>query len=319
MSNSGDSSLRHFLGLDGLTRTQLVSLLDLAETFVRPPGFAAARGNSLADITVANVFFEPSTRTRASFQLAAQRLGATLLNLDVAHSSRSKGEADADTLQTLAAMGVSLFVVRTGIAGQPARLAAALEPHCALINAGEAELAHPTQGLLDVFTIRAHRPDTDQLRVAIVGDIAHSRVARSAIRGLQLLGIGEICLVGPAAFLPDPDEFADCILTTRLEEGLADADFVMTLRIQRERMAQTEIPDSEDYFAHYGLSEDRLAVAKPGALVMHPGPINRGVEIDDALADGPRSVIREQVRNGVAVRMALLQTLAEQTAIGAGK
>lgn len=310
MSESAAASLRHFLTLDDLTSEQLEALLNKASGYVVGPGDPPARGSALRERTVANVFFEASTRTRASFQLAAQRLGADVLNFDVAHSSRSKGESDIDTLHTLAAMGVSVFVVRTGLAGQPAALAAELGPYCALINAGEAELAHPSQGLLDMFTIRAHRPDTRELSVAIVGDIAHSRVARSALRGLRLLGVDDIRLIGPSAFLPDAEEFPDCRLSTNLDDGLAGADVVMALRIQRERMTQSEVPDSSDYFRLYGLNEARLAVAKPDALVMHPGPVNRGIEIDDAVADGPRSVIREQVKNGVAVRMALLETLA---------
>ncbi len=310
MSETTTTSLQHFLAIDDLSRAQLNALLDRAASYVVAPGAQPARGATLRGRTVANVFFEASTRTRASFQLAAQRLGADVLNFDVARSSRSKGESDIDTLHTLAAMGVSMFVVRTGLAGQPATLAAELGPHCALINAGEAELAHPSQGLLDVFTIRAHRPDAEALRVVIVGDIAHSRVARSAVRGLRLLGVRDIRLIGPSAFLPDAREFPDCQLLTNLDEGLIDADVVMALRIQRERMAQSEVPDSGDYFEHYGLNEARMAIARPNALVMHPGPINRGIEIDDALADGPRSLIREQVKNGVAVRMALLETLA---------
>lgn len=312
MSAPAGKPFQHFLSLTDLSRAQLVALLDRAAHYVVAPGQLPARGQALRGRSVANVFFEASTRTRASFQLAAERLGADVLNFDVAHSSRSKGETDADTLLTLAAMGVSIFVVRTGLAGQPATLADALGPHCALINAGEAELAHPTQGLLDLFTIRAHRPDLGALRITIVGDIAHSRVARSAIRGLHLLGVGAIRLVGPPAFLPDASEFPACSMTSSLEEGLADADVVMTLRIQRERMAQSEVPEADEYFARYGLSEARLSGASPDALVMHPGPINRGIEIDDALADGPRSLIREQVGNGVAVRMALLEALASR-------
>lgn len=303
--------LKNLLSLEALSRQQLLSLLDDAETFARPPGAPPARGRDLHGRTVANLFFEASTRTRASFELAARRLGADVLTLDIATSSRNKGETDIDTLHTLAAMGASIFIVRSGVAGLPARLARELNEHCGLINAGEAELAHPTQGLLDVMTIRRHKPGVESLRVAIVGDIAHSRVARSVVRGLLLLGIEELRLVGPESFLPDAGEMPGVTLTNDLQEGLAGADVVMALRIQRERMAAADMPDTGEYFQRFGLSEDKLAVAAPDAIVMHPGPMNRGVEIDSALADGPRSVIREQVANGVAVRMALLATIAQ--------
>ncbi len=310
MNSSKQLALGHFLSLDSLSRQQLLALLDNAGQFIAGPGENPVRGQDLAGRTVANLFFEPSTRTRASFELAARRLGADLLNFDVSVSSRSKGETDQDTLQTLAAMGVSIFVLRTGVAGLPAALAGGLDNHCALINAGEAEVSHPSQGLLDLFTIRQHKPDLQELRVAIVGDIAHSRVARSAIRGLNVLGVAEIRLIAPPAFQPDAAEMPGCSITTDLDAGLAGVDIVMALRIQRERMALAELPDTRDYFARFGLSESRLQRTAPNALVMHPGPMNRGVEIEDAVADGPRSLVREQVRNGVAVRMALLAAVA---------
>lgn len=307
---NADGRLRHLLNLDDLGRDQFHALLDRAESFLGE-GAAPTHPGPLQGHILASLFFEPSTRTRISFEIAAKRLGAEVVALDVATSSRSKGEADEDTLATLAAMGASLFVLRTGVAGLPARLSRGLAPGCALINAGEAEVSHPTQGLLDMLTIRRHKPDVEKLAVAIVGDIAHSRVARSAVRGLGLLGVQEIRLVGPESFLPDPGEMPGTRQYRELAQGIADADVIMTLRIQRERMAHGEVPDSHEYFQRYGLTEERLAGAAPEAIVMHPGPINRGIELDHEVADGPRSVINEQVRNGVAVRMAVLCAVAE--------
>jgi len=300
--------ISHLLSLDDLDSAQFHALLDRAEGFLRS---GKARTDALSGHVVASIFFEPSTRTRVSFEIAAHRLGADLVNLDVACSSRSKGEADKDTLSTLAAMGASMFVLRTGVAGLPAELARHLPAGCGLINAGEAEIAHPTQGLLDMLTIRRHKPNISSLRVAVVGDIAHSRVARSAVRGLGLMGISDIRLIGPESFLPDEGEMPGTVQGSDLAAGINGADVIMALRIQRERMALAEMPDGNDYFQRFGLTEKKLAAAAPEAIVMHPGPINRGVELDDEVADGPRSVIREQVSNGVAVRMAVLTALAD--------
>ncbi|NNF52238.1 MAG: aspartate carbamoyltransferase catalytic subunit [Gammaproteobacteria bacterium] len=303
--------VRHLLSLDDLEPAQFHALLDSAEQFLKTgrPLVGPLQGR-----IVASIFFEPSTRTRVSFEIAARRLGADLVNLDVMCSSRKKGEADRDTLSTLAAMGASIFILRTGVAGLPAELAGHLAPDCGLISAGEAEFAHPTQGLLDMLTIRQHKPDTDKLRVAIVGDIAHSRVARSAVRGLRLMGISDIRLIGPESFLPDDGEMPGTFQGNDLASGIDGADVVMALRIQRERMKLAEMPESADYFQRFGLTEKKLAALAPDAIVMHPGPINRGIELDDEVADGPRSVIREQVRNGVAVRMAVLTTVANSLA-----
>lgn len=298
------------LSLDDLTPDQFFALLDRAENFLTTSMHRQAPG-PLQGRILANLFFEPSTRTRISFEIAARHLGAGFVNFDVMSSSRNKGEADRDTLATLAAMGVSIFVLRTGTAGLPAELAARLAPGCGLISAGEAEVAHPTQGLLDMLTIRRHKPDISGLRVAIVGDIAHSRVARSAVRGLRLMGVKEIRLIGPESFLPDPREMPDTLKGSDLATGIAGADVIMTLRIQSERMPLAEMPDGNDYFQRFGLTERKLAAAAPDAIVMHPGPINRGVELDDEVADGPRSVIREQVKNGVATRMAVLTAIAK--------
>ncbi len=303
-----DGRLRHFLTLKGLDGSFITALLDEAETFVSPIGSAPVRHNALAGRTVANLFFEPSTRTRASFDLASRRLGADVLNLDVNTSSRKKGESILDTIYTLQAMQVDIMVVRDAGAGVPAYIARHVNDHVSILNAGEADVSHPTQGLLDLLTIRQHKGDFAKLKVAIVGDILHSRVARSAAQGLTALGVGELQLISPPALSPDPLEFPGAILSDNLEEGLADADVVMALRIQRERIGNLDgIPGIDEYFARYGISHERMEIAAPDAIVMHPGPMNRGIEIESSLADSPASVITKQVSNGVAVRMAILE------------
>ncbi|HEX2668630.1 MAG TPA: aspartate carbamoyltransferase catalytic subunit [Gammaproteobacteria bacterium] len=298
--------LRHLLTLEGVGRQTLTALLDRAETFRVAPGEAPRRHTWLAGRTVANLFFEPSTRTRASFELAARRLGADVINLDIAASSAVKGESLADTLYTLEAMNVDVFVVRHMDEGVPALLAQHAAPHVHVLSAGEAHVSHPTQGLLDVFTIRRHKKDVANLSVAIVGDIKHSRVARSAVRGLLTLGTRDIRLAGPKSLLPKKGELK-AELFTDADKAIAGADVVMMLRIQKERMQKAAVPSAAAYFKRYGLDAKRLKLAKPGAIVMHPGPMNRGIEIAPEVADGPQSVIREQVTNGVAIRMAVLQ------------
>ncbi len=301
-------NLRHLITLDGLPRSQLELILERARRYLTPVGSPPPRADTLRGQTVANLFFEASTRTRASFELAAKRLSADVLNLDVNMSSRAKGEGVIDTIFTLEAMQVDIFVVRDAGPGVPARIARQVEPHVCVLNAGEADLSHPTQGLLDLMTIMLHKGDPAKLTVAIVGDIRHSRVARSAWQALGTYEVGEFRLVGPAELLPEDDEFPGAARTTDLAEGIADADVVMALRLQKERFAQlSEIPDPQEYFRRYGLTEARLGAAKADAIVMHPGPMNRGVEIASAVADGSRSVIREQVTNGLAVRMAVLE------------
>jgi aspartate carbamoyltransferase catalytic subunit len=304
--------LRHLLTLKGLSSRQIVDLLDRAETFRRPPGQPPARGDALAGRSVANLFFEPSTRTRASFELAAKRLGADVLNLDVRSSSRAKGESILDTIFTLQAMQCDVFVVRDAQAGVPDYIVEHVADHVHVLNAGESHVSHPTQGLLDVMTIRHHKPDIDSLVVTIVGDIKHSRVARSAAQALDTLGVRELRLVGPGTLMPDAAEFPGAMILSDADEGVTDADVVMTLRIQKERMTESDIPDTDEYFRLYGVDERRLALARPDAIVMHPGPMNRGVEISPQVADGPQSVIREQVGNGVAVRMAVMDVVAER-------
>lgn len=302
--------LRHLLSLDTLPASEINALLRTAQGLIAAPGDAAAFAPELRGRTVANLFFEPSTRTRCSFELAAKRLGAHFVDLDLPGSSLVKGESLADTLYTLEAMNVDLLVVRHQQSGTCASLAADSD-NTAVINAGEGRTDHPTQGLLDVLTIAQHKSSFAALRVAIVGDIAHSRVARSTAAALTTVGVRDLRLVAPAAWLPDDGDYAGTRCFSQLEDGLADVDVIIALRIQKERMQQPELPDVHRYFDHYGLTQSRLALAASDAIVMHPGPMNRGVEIDDVVADGPQSVIREQPRNGVAMRMAIMMRLLE--------
>ena len=297
--------LRHLLTLDGLQRSLIEELLASAEAHASGP----ARGQALSGITVANLFGEPSTRTRASFELAALRQGADVVNLDNAHSSRAKGETLLDTVHTLLAMRVDVFVMRDAEPGVQAEAARAVDREAAVVSAGEAHLSHPTQGLLDALTIRQCKGGFDGISVAIVGDVARSRVARSAHRVLTTLGVPDIRLVGPANMMPQGPEFAGARRFEALAPGIAGADVVMMLRIQHERAGGGPV-DVAAYHREFGLTAERLAGASPKAIVMHPGPMNRGVEIDPDVADGPQSVIRRQVANGLAVRMAVLMHLA---------
>ena len=304
--------LQHLLTLKGLDRTTLTQLLDDAERFVSPVGGEVVRSDSLAGRTVANLFFEPSTRTRASFDLAGKRLGADVLNLDVNTSSRKKGESILDTIHTLQAMRVDIMVVRDASSGVPAYIARNVNDRLSILNAGEADVSHPTQGLLDLLTIRQRLGRFEDLTVAIVGDIAHSRVARSTAQGLHTMGVGELRLISPPPLAPDPDEMPYAKILNNLEDGLRNANVVMALRIQRERIGNLDgIPGIDEYFANYGISSERMRVAAPNAIVMHPGPMNRGIEIESALADSPSSVITQQVGNGVAVRMAVLERVSK--------
>ncbi|MGI9257872.1 MAG: aspartate carbamoyltransferase catalytic subunit [Gammaproteobacteria bacterium] len=303
---SDKGRLRHLLTLADLDREHIQMIIDRATAYLTEVGQPPAHDTLLRGITVANLFFEASTRTRASFELAAKRLSADVLNLDVNTSSRAKGESIMDTIYTLQAMQIDMFVVRDASTGVPAEIAEHVEPHVCVLNAGESEVSHPTQGLLDLMTILQHHPDIENLRVAIVGDIKHSRVARSAYQILTKYNVKELRLVGPAELLPD-NSFDGAELCPDIEEGIRDADVVMALRIQRERFTELgAIPDPQEYARRYGLTQERLATTSPNSIVMHPGPMNRGVEISDEVADGPRSVIERQVTNGMAVRMAVL-------------
>jgi aspartate carbamoyltransferase catalytic subunit len=301
-----DGSLRHLLTLETLSRPELERLLEHAQSFVRPLGDRPAMSQALGWATIANLFTEPSTRTRVSFELAAKRLGAQVVNLEVQLSSRVKGESMLDTVYTLESLHVDAFVIRDAEAGVPGLVADNVAPHVSVLSAGEAHLSHPTQGLLDALTIYQRKHRFHGLAVAIVGDIRHSRVARSAFHALSKLGVRELRIAAPPALMPDSQEFAGAVRHTRLESALTDADVVMMLRIQKERMNDADLPDGERYFAAWGLTAARLQLARPDAIVMHPQPMNRGVEIASEVADGPQSVIRDQVRNGVAVRMAVL-------------
>lgn len=305
-----DGRLRHLLTLEGLPRVTLERLLDRAQAlFPHAHGGTALRA-TLAGKAVCNLFFEPSTRTRSSFRLAALRLGADVLDFDASTSSTKKGETDTDTLRTLEAMGVHAFVVRHAVDTAVAALADAAAPGTRLVNAGDGRHAHPTQGLLDMLAIRqAKGADFARLKVAIVGDVRHSRVARSDLHALRTLGAGEIRVCAPPALLPAPGELAGCRVAARLDEALDGVDVVMTLRLQRERMEEGLVPSLEEYRRDYGITAARLRGAARDAVVMHPGPMNRGVEIDADVADGPQSLVLRQVANGVAVRMAVLEEL----------
>lgn len=305
-----NGGLRHLLSLDGLDASRLNALLDRAQEFVVPPGHDVQPRNSLRGITIANLFFEASTRTRASFELAGRRLGADVLNLDINVSSGTKGETVLDTVRTLQAMNVDIFVIRHAETGVQQMIAENVASHVAVINAGESHANHPTQGLLDALTVRRHKPGLAGLSIAIVGDIRHSRVARSAVHAFSALGVHDVRLVAPKSLLPADEELPGRDFTD-MDEGVRDCDVVMMLRIQKERMRSGNIPDFAEYHRQFGLTEERLSLIRPDAIVMHPGPINRGVEIADTVADGPRSVILEQVNNGVAVRMAVLEMLME--------
>ena len=305
-------NLRHLLSLKAIDATLLTELLDDAEDYLTDPGALPARSQSLAGRTIGNLFFEPSTRTRASFDLAGRRLGADVLNLDVNTSSRKKGESILDTIYTLEAMQVDVMVVRDASDGVPAYIARNVKDHVSVLNAGESDVSHPTQGLLDLLTIRQHNPDFKNMTVAIVGDIQHSRVAMSASEALQTMGIGELRLISPPALAPVAERFPGARIIDNIADGLKDADVVMALRIQRERIGNLDgIPGIDEYFANYGVSHENMEFAKPDAIVMHPGPMNRGIEIEGTLADGPRSVITKQVTNGVAVRMAVLDRIGK--------
>ncbi|TXH64601.1 MAG: aspartate carbamoyltransferase catalytic subunit, partial [Thermomonas sp.] len=304
----GSGKLRHLLTLDGLPRATLEGLLDRAQQLTVDAYGGTAQRHALAGKAVCTLFFEPSTRTRSSFSLAAQRLGSDLLNFDASTASTTKGEADLDTLKTLEAMGVQAFVVRHKRDGAVADLAAAAAPGTVLLNAGDGRSNHPTQGLLDMLTLRqAKGGDFSTLKVVIVGDVKHSRVARSDLHALRALGCGEIRVCGPASLLPDDGTLDDCTVGDDFDAMLEGVDAAMMLRLQRERMAEGLVASLDDYHRDYGLNAERLRRAAPDAIVMHPGPMNRGIEITDEVADGPQSRVLRQVANGVAVRMAVLE------------
>lgn len=308
--------LKHFLTVEGLSRTLLTEVLDTAERF-SPVGERAVKNVPLLrGKTVVNLFFEPSTRTRTTFELAAKRLSADIINLNIAASATSKGESLTDTLRTLEAMQCDMFVVRHQNSGAAAFIANQVAPHISVINAGDGRYQHPTQAMLDMFTIRRVKRHFDGLVVAIVGDITHSRVARSEIQALSTLGVAEVRVVGPKTLIPNRIEALGAQVFTDIETGIAGADVVIMLRLQQERMNSPLLPSAQEYFQSYGLTEQRLKLADKDAIVMHPGPINRGIEIDSAVADGPQSVILHQVVHGIAVRMAVMSLVIGVHAAG---
>jgi len=304
-----DGSLRHLLTLEDLPRATLEHLLERASHFVAPLGQMPPRNAALHGKTVAIMFAEPSTRTRVSFELATHRLGADVINIEVQLSSRLKGESVLDTVATLESMHVDAFILRDADAAVPDLVAGHVASHVSVLSGGAGSHAHPTQGLLDALTVRRAKGRIEGLSIAIVGDVRHSRVARSAAQAFTALGAGDVRIVAPPALMPDAGEFIGCSRHESLASGITGADVVMMLRIQKERMAAAAIPDEAHYFAEWGLTRERLRLAAADAIVMHPQPMNRGVEIASDVADGPQSVIRDQVRHGVAVRMAVLETV----------
>ncbi|MDJ1157192.1 aspartate carbamoyltransferase catalytic subunit [Chelatococcus sp. SYSU_G07232] len=300
-------SQRHLLGIEGLSPFDITALLDMADEAVEVSRQVEKKRATLRGRTQINLFFEPSTRTQSSFELAGKRLGADVMNMSVASSSVKKGETLIDTAATLNAMRPDIIVVRHHAAGAVHLLARKVD--CSVVNAGDGAHEHPTQALLDAQTIRRNKGRIEGLTVAICGDILHSRVARSNILLLQALGARVRC-IGPSTLLPAGIERFGVEVFTDMRKGLVDADIVMMLRLQRERMNGSFVPSVREYFRYFGLDREKLALARPDALVMHPGPMNRGVEIASDVADGAQSLIREQVEMGVAVRMAVLEALA---------
>ena len=302
--------LIHLLSIEGLPRDVLTQILDTASTFLSVGEREVKKVPLLRGKSVFNLFFENSTRTRTTFEIAAKRLSADVLNLDIARSSTAKGETLLDTVANLSAMQADMFVVRHSESGAPYLIAQHCAPHVHVVNAGDGRHAHPTQGLLDMYTIRHYKKDFTNLTVAIVGDIVHSRVARSDIHALTTLGVPEIRAVGPKTLVPGDLREMGVRVCHDIAEGLRDADVVITLRLQNERMTGAMLPSASEFAKGWGLTPERLALARPDAIVMHPGPINRGVEIDSRVADGAQSVILPQVTFGIAVRMAVMSTIA---------
>jgi aspartate carbamoyltransferase catalytic subunit len=304
-----NGGLQHLLTTEGLPAPILLNILDTAESILGVTERDVKKVPLLRGKSVFNLFFEPSTRTRTTFEIAAKRLSADVVNLNIAASSQSKGETLLDTVDNLSAMHADMFVVRHSQSGAPHLIARHVRPEIHVINAGDGRHAHPTQALLDMFTIRHYKRDFHTLRVAIVGDILHSRVARSQIHALTTLGVPEVRVIAPKTLLPAKVERLGVRVFHEMAQGLKDIDVLMMLRLQRERMLNARLPSTEEYFKYYGLTQEKLALAKSDAIVLHPGPMNRGVEIDSAVADGSQSVILPQVTFGIAVRMAVMSIL----------
>jgi len=307
---TADGKLRHLLTLDGLPPRILTEILDTAESFISVGDREVKKVPLLRGKAIFNVFFENSTRTRTTFEIAAKRLSADVINLNIGTSAQSKGETLLDTVANLSAMQADMFVVRHASAGAPHLIARHVAPHIHVVNAGDGRCAHPTQGLLDMFTIRHYKGAFHNLRVAIVGDVLHSRVARSQIHALTSLGCPEVRVVAPKTLLPKDVEGMGVHVFNKMEEGIKDCDVVIMLRLQNERMQGALLPSAGEYYKYWGLTPEKLKRARPDAIVMHPGPMNRGVEIDSAVADGGHSVILPQVTFGIAVRMAVMSMVA---------
>jgi len=307
---NGHGELQHLLSIEGLPRETILRVLDTAASFVGVTEREVKKVPLLRGKSVFNLFFEPSTRTRTTFEIAAKRLSADVINLNIALSSQSKGESVLDTVANLSAMQADIFVVRHASSGAPYLIARHVKPHEHVINAGDGRHAHPTQGLLDLYTIRHYKGEFSNLAVAIVGDVLHSRVARSLIHGLTTLGAPEVRVIGPQTLLPRGVESLGVRVCHDMREGLRGADVIVMLRLQNERMRGALLPSAQEFNKHYGLTAEKFALAKPDAIVMHPGPMNRGVEIESAVADGPHSVILPQVTFGIAVRMAVMSMIA---------
>ena len=307
---NANGELAHLLSIEGLPRDNLLQILDTAASFVGVTEREVKKVPLLRGKSVFNLFFEPSTRTRTTFEIAAKRLSADVINLNIAASSQTKGETLLDTVANLSAMQADLFVVRHASSGAPYLIARHVKPHEHVVNAGDGRHAHPTQGLLDLYTIRHYKGDFTRLTVAIVGDVLHSRVARSLIHGLGILGAPDVRVIGPRTLIPTGVESMGVRVFHDMREGLAGCDVVVMLRLQSERMRGALLPSAQEFFKHYGLTDEKLARANRDAIVMHPGPMNRGVEIDSPVADGPQSVILPQVTFGIAVRMAVMSIVA---------
>jgi aspartate carbamoyltransferase catalytic subunit len=305
-----NGELHHLLSIEGLPADIVRQILDTAESFVGVTEREVKKVPLLRGQAIFNLFFEASTRTRTTFEIAAKRLSADVINLAINVSSQSKGESVLDTVANLSAMQADMFIVRHSQSGAPYLIARHVSPDIHVINAGDGRHAHPTQGLLDMFTVRRYKKDFTQLRVAIVGDVLHSRVARSQIHALTTLGVPELRVIGPKTLLPSHVEDLGVHVYHDMATGLKDVDVVMMLRLQNERMQGAFLPSPQEFFKSYGLTAEKLALAKPDAIVLHPGPMNRGVEIDSSVADGKQSVILPQVTFGIAIRMAVMSILA---------
>jgi aspartate carbamoyltransferase catalytic subunit len=305
-----DGKLKHLLTIEGLPMEVLLHVLDTARSFMSVTAQEVKKVPLLRGKAIFNLFFEPSTRTRTTFEIAAKRLSADVVNLNIATSSQTKGETLLDTVANLTAMHADMFIVRHSQSGAAHLIARHVGPGIHVINAGDGRHAHPTQALLDMFTIRHYKGGFSELRVAIVGDVLHSRVARSEIHALTTLGVPEVRVIGPRTLLPRQVEKLGVHVYHDMAAGLEDVDVIIMLRLQHERMTGALLPSAGEFFKSYGLTPEKLARAKPDAIVMHPGPMNRGIEIDSAVADGRQSVILPQVTYGIAVRMAVMSILA---------